>query len=66
MTAAHRTLDRVNRSILFKNVAEGVKYREHCYITSAALKVPMVGVQEVKNLCRREVQGMSRRRQGEE
>ena len=61
MTAAHGTLDRANRSILFKNVAEGVKYREHCYITSAAVKVPMVGVQEVKNLCRREVQGMSRR-----
>ena len=44
MTGAHRTLDRVNRSILFKNVAEGLKYREHCYITSAAIKVPMCGV----------------------
>ena len=61
MTGAHRTLDRVNRSILFKNMAEGLKYREHCYITSATIKVPMCGAREVKNACRREVRGLCQR-----
>ena len=61
LTAAHRTLDRVNKSILFKNVAAGVKYRKHCYITKTTIKVPMCGVTAVKNLCRREVQGLCQR-----
>ena len=61
LTAAHRTLGRVNKSILFKKVAARVKYRKHCYITKTTIKVPMCGVTAVKNLCRREVQGLCQR-----